>query len=204
MPHYDSVGYKDVSPASSLPISDEVRIPKWVRTGLAKRRPVAFSHTAEEQLQELVRMGRLQFYNQKSFVDRTTDGCETMNLARKCIIDVLSVDVRSAWQKKKLLDGSSRAESVIRDSIVSPTATDIAKPVTIPDKVTTPEEFVCNDIGAPAVSTQQIDNVLVYFSVGNTPSTNSNSSIFYDVDETEGTEFVEVLKIQEITWNDAK
>uniref|UniRef100_A0A7S0CE60 Uncharacterized protein n=2 Tax=Proboscia inermis TaxID=420281 RepID=A0A7S0CE60_9STRA len=105
-------------------------------------------------------MGRLQYYNQKSFVDRTTDGCETMNLARKCIIDVLSVDVRSAWQERKLLER--------------------------------------------AVSTQQIDNVLVYFSVSNTPSTNSNSSIFNDVDETEGTEFVEILKIQETTWNDAK
>lgn len=81
MSHYDAV--------------KGANVPTWVGEGLKAHREVHFDDAALEKLETFV--GQLEFYD--SFVD-----------IRCCIEEVLSVDVRSAWQTKQARAGRFQAE----------------------------------------------------------------------------------------------
>jgi tRNA (adenine37-N6)-methyltransferase len=97
VPNYDSV------PA------DQLKVPSWVSDGLDTRRPVNIESHALQQLEQILTENpeALQFYGGQS-LDATVEQVAT------CIAEVLSVDVRSAWQTKKAREGKSQAERASR------------------------------------------------------------------------------------------
>ena len=124
------------SPSSLLSSneSDVVRVPDWVDSGLQKRRKVTFLPAANQFLQDLASsnsstttttasslssqqqeeeqqppsMTQLQFYGPNSpWADSPHQAITNL---KQCIYELLSVDVRSAWQTKKAREGKFQAE----------------------------------------------------------------------------------------------
>jgi hypothetical protein len=97
VPNYDSV-----------PV-DQLKVPSWVSDGLDTRRPVNIESRALQQLEQILteNPNALQFYGGQS-LDATVEQ------VANCIAEVLSVDVRSAWQTKKAREGKSQAERASR------------------------------------------------------------------------------------------
>ena len=126
VPHYDSVGYPAQGKESGVEtnaMANEVRVPDWVSEGLTKRKNVIFSSQAKADLESIAMLdstdgngtstrGGLQFYGVSSGRDATPE--EALAAIRFCIVEVLSVDVRSEWQTKKARKGRYRAERADR------------------------------------------------------------------------------------------
>ena len=98
VPHYD---------ASEV----DVRIPPWVEQGLATRRDVVISDDALANLREILTCNpkALEFYGR---ANEPID--ETLADVVKCIEEVLSIDVRSSWQTKKVRGGAFQAQRAQR------------------------------------------------------------------------------------------
>ena len=124
------------SSLSSSNESDVVRVPDWVDSGLQKRRKVTFLPAANQFLQDLASSNssttaattatslssqqqqqeeqqrpsitQLQFYGPNSpWADSPQ---QAITNVKQCIHELLSVDVRSAWQTKKAREGKFQAE----------------------------------------------------------------------------------------------
>jgi tRNA-Thr(GGU) m(6)t(6)A37 methyltransferase TsaA len=136
VPNYDSVP------------SDQVHLPPWVSGGLATRRPVHIQPKALEELQVILseQPNALDFYGTHCG-DGSMD--ETMKSISHCIAEVLSIDVRSAWQTNKARDSKFQAERAgrIRDVLSENSA---------PDSAPANDSEQC---------TQQLDNLLIYYTV---------------------------------------
>jgi hypothetical protein len=132
VPNYDSVP------------SDQVHLPPWVSGGLATRRPVLIQPEALDELQVILseQPNALDFYGTYCG-DGSMD--ETMKAITLCIAEVLSIDVRSAWQTNKARDSKFQAERAGR-------VKDVLSENTVPTKDS-------------AQCTQQLDNLLIYYTV---------------------------------------
>ena len=155
--------------------SDIVRVPHWVDSGLQKRRNVTFLPAANQFLQDLSEkststsltqpsLTQLQFYGPHSPWKDSPD--QSVTNLKQCILELLGVDVRSAWQTKKARKGKFQAERSSRlkewnKGNGSNSNTDTT--TTIDGSV---EE---NGNGGPAtisgLCTQQIDNLLVQYTI---------------------------------------
>jgi tRNA-Thr(GGU) m(6)t(6)A37 methyltransferase TsaA len=124
--------------------SEEVRLPPWVSEGLATRRPVHIESSALNELEAILveNPNALDFYG-SSRGDESMEA--TMKQATHCIAEVLSIDVRSKWQTNKARDGNFQAERAgrLRDTL--------------------PED--CAAVSDSEQCTQQLDNLLVYYTV---------------------------------------
>ena len=140
VPHYDSVP------------EDQLRLPSWVSGGLATRRPVNIESEALHALENILKENpsALQFYGGDgqsidAIVDQVTN----------CIAEVLSVDVRSAWQTKKAREGKFQAERVGRVQ----------------------GEYDDEDSGdGTKECTQQLDNLMIHYTVSRPDSQNRDAS----------------------------
>lgn len=101
---------------------ENVKVPHWVDSGLQKRRNVTFSPAADQFLQDLASiqsmeaspppLSKLQFYGPHSpWKDSSEKAVEDV---KSCILELLGVDVRSAWQTKKARKGKFQAEKSSR------------------------------------------------------------------------------------------
>lgn len=134
----DGTPVLDVKPyvaAYDAPIGEEARVPSWVSGGLATKRPVTLSNDACDSLRTILKEGKTKFYG-RSYGESDDEGYERLVA---CICEVLAMDVRSSYQTKKVREGKSQAE---RSKRVQTKASE--------------ETAQC---------TQQIDNLLLYFSV---------------------------------------
>ncbi len=138
VPHYDT---SDAHMGNTT-------LPSWVADGLETRRRVTISTLAKEQLLTILRKNpkALIFYGPHRG-DLSED--ETFHQVTKCIEEILSIDVRSSWQTQKARQGKSQAERANRVKEI------IGQDREINHK-NTDEEEIC---------TQQIDNLLLHFTV---------------------------------------
>lgn len=135
VPHYDSVGFNvDFFPES-------LKIPEWVASGLDKRRHVEITPFAEEELENLVRSGKLDFYGGKKNKNDTLESAR--NNIKSCIIEVIAADVRSSYQTKKVRKGKSQAERALKNEMSNESMNKTQSPM----------------------CTQQLDNLLIHFTV---------------------------------------
>ncbi|KAL7530469.1 hypothetical protein ACHAWF_003386 [Thalassiosira exigua] len=117
VPHYDCVGYNSSSTPPAAPLRGDVgRVPDWVDSGLRKRRRVTFLPAADRFLQDLwtnesalERSSKeLRFYGPRSpWKDAAEEAPEKV---RRCVLELLEADVRSAWQTRKARRGKFQAE----------------------------------------------------------------------------------------------
>ena len=188
VPHYDCVGYNadnvmqssSSSTSASTPSTvtnnnesddtDVVRVPDWVDSGLQKRRKVTFLREADQFLQDLASSNttlsssssssitQLQFYGPNSpWLDTPH---QTIQNVKHCIYELLSVDVRSAWQTKKARMGKFQAERSSRVKEWSGKDDDIA---TI--KNASGGDESSKEDRESMMCTQQIDNLLVQYTI---------------------------------------
>ena len=145
------VDIKPYVPTYDAP-SDDYNLPGWVSGGLKTQRAVCVTASAQQDARRILEQdsAALDFYGGPN--ESTEDALEGI-LA--CIREVLAMDVRSQWQTKKARQGKSQAERAIRL-----------------------HQVVSNDLvpTAPAVCTQQIDNLLIYYTVAETTDTGRPTS----------------------------
>ena len=203
VPHYDCVGYNNnnadtntIQSSSSLSNdTDIVRVPDWVDSGLQKRRKVTFLPAADRFLHDLASSNnstttaslsspqqgeeqqpsitQLQFYGPNSPWADTPQQAVT-NL-KQCMYELLSVDVRSAWQTKKAREGKFQAERSSRvkewsgkndDDDVGATTTHNASGSDDSKEKRNDERKKKNKSeGDGQLCTQQIDNLLVRYTI---------------------------------------
>ncbi len=116
---------------------------------LDKRKDVEFTDEANEQLTNIITNDdaeELEFYGKSTGRDKSDEGA--LDSLKKCIIEVLSVDVRSKWQTSKARRGKSRAETSVR-----------VKEMKVSDIAQDGSEF------SAKVCTQQLDRLLIKFTV---------------------------------------
>jgi hypothetical protein len=125
----------------------ECSIPSWVSGGLSLKRSVTFSDEFRQQLQTLVHQhpAALEFYGET--VGETPEEC--FRSVCCCIEEVLAMDVRSRWQTSKVRTGKFRAEQAQRLQHVA-AATEAGHK---------------DDGRDTSVCTQQIDNLLVKYTI---------------------------------------
>ena len=170
VPHYDSIGYisdplKTSWTNKSLLSNDKnmnsLSLPTWVSSGLQKRRPVHFTLKAEQQLYYFVSNDLLEFYNYSRWREhgkyKKQDESSPYVEIRSCIIEVLSVDVRSSWQTKKARNGASQADRALKIKQTSNVTT---------ESMSDAPKSLC---------TQQLDNLLIYFTVKDTTKNKTDS-----------------------------
>ena len=153
------------SSATQLP---PPRVPEWVAGGLATKRNFSITEKAKNELEEILQNNSkaLEFYGSHCFADLGESTHETMETMLRVIEQVLSIDVRSSHQTRKARKGRSQAEraqriqkgfnveSAMNSSNDGGKATaDTATPVV---EAVLPEKRMC---------TQQLDNLLISFSV---------------------------------------
>ena len=143
VPIYDSVGL-DVDNTSSV-----ANVPSWVQGGLATRRQVTVSNSAKEELRALLEKNpnALEFYGPKQGEPSVED---TLATALDCIRQVLAIDVRSGFQTKKARKGTSQAQKAQRLN---------------KRQITKDGENGTSSSIIEGTSTQQLDNLLIHFSV---------------------------------------
>ncbi len=213
VPHYDCVGYpfgeggkskrttlgnknesgestsvKAPTSSSSLDpttsnLTNSVRVPHWVDSGLQKRRTVTFLPEAEQFFQNLLRasfdtpnnssktsVDRFQFYGPHS--PWKDSPAEAVNHIKQCIHELLGVDVRSAWQTKKARKGKFQAERSRRvkdwKGNVRSTLSDFSPAddqVHNVMKESSSDGVVKDSKAEECVCTQQIDNLLIQFTI---------------------------------------
>lgn len=148
VPHYDSVGFEDMN------LQKTVQMPQWVSEGLGKRRVVSFSAKANNDLLDIMTdkdgIQMLEFYGQHS--DRDENNEEAFKNVKKCIEEVLSVDVRSRWQTEKARKGKFQAERAIRVK-------------SLRKEQMLDEAYMQNESQSSNVCTQQIDRLLIKYIV---------------------------------------
>lgn len=138
---------------SPLFLEQKVSVPTWIEDGLEKRRPVKFSLDSEKQLQSI--MVDQEKYNDIDFYGNDDESYqEALDNITQCIVQVLSVDVRSAWQTGKARKGKFQAE---KSSRLRETSMNVGKDIT-------PEEEG-EGKGKEVFCTQQIDNLLIKYTV---------------------------------------
>jgi len=124
-------------------------VPPWVAQGLATQRPVELSEAADNQLRAILEnnSNALEFYGRHG---ESVE--EALDHVTACIREVLAMDVRSKWQTNKARQGNFKAERSNRLQ----------------------QQELSTDSGRAASSfsnddndtcTQQIDNLLVRFTV---------------------------------------
>jgi tRNA-Thr(GGU) m(6)t(6)A37 methyltransferase TsaA len=140
----DGTPVLDVKPY--VPIYDsvpmDVKLPPWVAGGLATKRNVIFQQNAKDELYAILEQDKnaLQFYGE-SYGEKSVE--ETMHCMIECIKQVLAIDVRSSFQTQKAREGKFQAERAKRLQNVS---TGLAK----------------------NICTQQLDNLLIQYTVEET------------------------------------
>ena len=138
------------------PIEDgiEIRVPRWVAGGLATKRTVEITDGACESIRSIITTegsASLGFFG-SAHGENAEDGYQSL---LKCIEEVLSMDVRSAYQTKKAREGKSQAERASRmQNTLAASSTHRA-------------DDHC---------TQQIDNLLVHFKVVEASTVNRMNS----------------------------
>lgn len=177
---------------------DSVSVPDWIKAGLDKRRKVIFQQKAEQQLKNILfsssdkkyceddnddnikKLPELQFYGVSSGRDVSQE--QAHEKIKSCIQEVLGVDVRSSFQTKNLRKGKYRAEQTRRisnddnnneknnndnkRSESSNNYEELKTEDTI-DVVEREQKILC---------TQQIDNLLIKFSVVEEVNANNNNN----------------------------
>ena len=152
------------------PLPSDCRLPPWIQQGLAMRRPVEWSEQATSELRQILRNDEnaLEFYGRRSGWDDVSID-QTLRSVTACISEVLAMDVRSQFQTNRARSGQFKAEQSQRLRPIaggeeSGTTSSRADDV----------ENVANENGNDclqdrasdsATCTQQIDNLLVHFSV---------------------------------------
>ena len=137
-------------------VTNNYRVPEWVEQGLQTRRTVDFAPKAVTQLTEIIMHGnshnkqpRLEFYN-----------ANELATVQEAIYQVLSVDVRSAWQTNKARQGAFQAERSHR-----------IQQKQGEEKATTSRKSSISDKDGDTnnstnhVCTQQLDNLLIHYTV---------------------------------------
>ena len=122
-----------------LNVPNDLNVPNWVASGLEKRREVIIKEQAEKDLRQIAEAGLFDFYGRKKCenLETTEDALRNM---RSCVIEVLAADVRSSYQTKKARKGKSQAGLTLKF------------------------KKNLND-NKTKISTQQLDNLLIHFSV---------------------------------------
>lgn len=139
---------KPYVPTYDAVAADTCRVPDWVADGLSTARPVQFTECAENELRDIVwnQSNSLEFYgNDTGWTDESV-----YESVKACIEEILAADVRSRHQTNKARLGLSRAEKADR----------IQQQQLQRNDVSSQSNEVNDD-----VCTQQIDNLLVSFTV---------------------------------------
>jgi len=169
----DGTPVLDIKPY--VPVYDsvamDVKLPPWVAGGLASQRKVSYSESSIVELTSILEQDKkaLQFYGPK-YGENSTE--ETLESIKRCITQVLAIDVRSSFQTKKAREGRFQAE---RSARLKDVQTEEGR-----------EES--------AVCTQQLDNLLFKYTVEEEANMKRSSS------EGSGAEdMVKILSIQLLT-----
>lgn len=193
VPHYDCVGYdpsavkgivselegeqpteagtsvaeKATTSQRTNPLED-VRVPFWVDSGLQKRRNVTFLPEVDSFLRDLANnasqpsLNDLQFYGPHS--PWRDSPAQTVEHLKSCIYELLGVDVRSAWQTKKAREGKSQAERSSRVKEWKDGSTESGSSDVLDEEDEQKEGSNNNGSNNP-LCTQQIDNLLVQYTI---------------------------------------
>ena len=153
---YDSV--------NSVPGSSPL-VPEWVQQGLGSSRNVSITEIAKNELEEILHQDpyALEFYGPHCGRnnDDTDNEANTVDTMLRVIQQVLAIDVRSSFQTRKARTGRSNAERAARvkrkfeiETITNENDDEISNH----ERINTPiqNERLC---------TQQLDNLLISFSV---------------------------------------
>ena len=165
----------------SVQNEDDVKLPSWVAGGLATQRPVIITQNAQNDLMEILHKDKhaLQFYGPK-YNEQSVE--ETTDYALQCIKQVLAMDVRSNFQTKKAREGKHQAERARRLQDKSKKGSNDNDDSA---KVVVEEEEDVN------VCTQQLDNLLIRYSVDKTENHQRSTSMGSGAEDT-----VTVMAIQ--------
>jgi tRNA-Thr(GGU) m(6)t(6)A37 methyltransferase TsaA len=156
------------------------RVPGWVEGGLATKRNVVITKIAKNELEEILQKDpkALEFYGSHCFADLSNDAKNTMETVLRVIEQVLSIDVRSSHQTRKARTGRSQAERAKRirtkfdvDTTLN-SGNDGAKPKA--DATTCFAEEL-EELEEKKMCTQQLDNLLIHFSVKETKAKRESS-----------------------------
>jgi len=160
----------------SVPM-DNVKLPSWVEGGLATKRNVIVSQDAQNDLLEILQHNKdaLQFYGHHG-CEESSSVQETMDYVLDCISQVLAIDVRSNFQTRKAREGKFQAERAKRLQGTSSTTTAAA---------------------VTDVCTQQLDNLLITYTVDETSDAKRSSSVGSGAEDT-----VTVLSIKLLLEHD--
>ncbi len=170
-----------------------VRVPQWVDSGLRKRRSIVFLHAAEQFLTNLATssssssslsslpslLSHLRFYGPNSPWNDASSTIAVQHI-RNVIIEVLTADVRSVWQTAKARRGEFQAERSQRLSVLKSSSSTTTIPNDKKEEVGAGGTRLMvegNDGGMIECCTQQIDNLLVHYTIaGPTTSTSTSTS----------------------------
>jgi len=153
------------------------RVPKWVEKGLATKRNVIFTERARNELEEIHRhdTNALEFYGPHCFVDLNDDTDNTIEIMLRVIEQVLSIDVRSSHQTRKARTGRSQAERAERVR----TRFDVGSALnSINDSEKSEADTtlcIAKELSEKKMCTQQLDNLLIHFSVKETKAKRESS-----------------------------
>jgi len=153
------------------------RVPGWVEGGLATRRNVVITENAQNELEEILRHDAkaLEFYGPHCFADLNDDADNTMEIMMRVIEQVLSIDVRSSHQTRKARVGRSQAERAERMR----TRFDVESTLNSSNDNGKSKEDTTTSVAEESlekkICTQQLDNLLIYFSVKQTKAKRESS-----------------------------
>jgi len=193
VPHYDSIGYSEDGGNVQGDDIGEVRLPSWVREGLNKRRPVTFTPAAEQALETIMNSDKvygMEFFGVASGRDKSIDS--GLASIKACIVEVLEVDVRSAWQTGKARTGKSQAERSVRVKEVQKDNTAQAGD--------NKEGHASSNGNIPKMCTQQLDNLLIKYTIDLVDKENENSAV--NTDGSGADDVVTVRDIEPISQED--
>lgn len=147
---------KPYVPAYDAPLSDDPCIlPSWVSQGLATQRTVELSDQAATDLRTILESdaNALMFYGRAA--NESLE--EAVASVTACIQEVLAMDVRSQFQTTRARQGHHKAE---RSQRLQPKQQQ--KEISRPSSSSSPND---TDSDTENTCTQQIDNLLVHFTV---------------------------------------
>jgi tRNA-Thr(GGU) m(6)t(6)A37 methyltransferase TsaA len=147
VPVYDSVQIDDGNGTSN-----GIRVPGWVSGGLSMKRLVTVTESATSDLRTILQTNPevLEFYGPRC--GETTIEA-TLASTIDCILQVLSIDVRSSYQTKKSRDGKFQAERSRRLHSAENTWPPISN--------STPS----SSIKGGKTCSQQLDNLLIHYHI---------------------------------------
>jgi tRNA-Thr(GGU) m(6)t(6)A37 methyltransferase TsaA len=186
VPYYDSI-----VPSSS------VRLPQWISTGLEQRRVVSFTFESEQQLQKIVKSHQLQFYNNISKAGRIPaheEEEEEYQCVKSCIQQVLQVDVRSVRQTRKARQGAFQAERALCGRVA--TGTTSSNGLLDETEESILQQPLLQQLPGHSLCTQQIDNMLIHFSV--TPNPDTSISPTYASSVADGSGCNDIVQVEYI------